>query len=417
MKKKDMTMKKTETIVTSSRPKEFKKAIARLNRKALRLGVDPIEFTFVKKETRDLTHVLTRSFEGEKETESKMYLVDVWVWEVTHLDVVQNGWSLCAKLSRQEDGSVFVDTLARPEGFREADWKESDPSACEHCNTNRRRLNGFVVHHVDRGFLQVGSTCLKELVGGDTASELAFASMVFFTIKAFEEDWMEGGGGGARIVNGIELEVAVAVALQIQAEDGEWTRTVRSQYDERHIEVMGTNLKAKEILNKKDPRIVKVSVVDFIPEATRIVDQIRDMDADEGNEFQETMIALFDNRMIPSDRSGLACYAPQFLKDVQARKEREAMKGKSNFVGDVKERLRDIPVKVDNYREYTSNYDDSLVCVITFRDADLNLYVWFTSCRGVEVGDEFLLTGTVKDHNDRDGEKQTILSRCIMKEK
>lgn len=46
-----------------------------------------------------------------------------------------------------------------------------------------------------------------------------------------------------------------------------------------------------------------------------------------------------------------------------------------------------------------------------FTDAQGNVYIWYAS-RGIETRDGMTLKGTIKDHNERDGVKQTVLTRC-----
>ena len=46
-----------------------------------------------------------------------------------------------------------------------------------------------------------------------------------------------------------------------------------------------------------------------------------------------------------------------------------------------------------------------------FTDAQGNVYIWYAS-RGIETRDGMTIKGTVKDHNERDGVKQTVLTRC-----
>ena len=46
-----------------------------------------------------------------------------------------------------------------------------------------------------------------------------------------------------------------------------------------------------------------------------------------------------------------------------------------------------------------------------FTDEQSNVYIWYAS-RGIETRDGMTLKGTVKDHNERDGVKQTVLTRC-----
>lgn len=89
---------------------------------------------------------------------------------------------------------------------------------------------------------------------------------------------------------------------------------------------------------------------------------------------------------------------------------------KSKWMGEVKERMRDLAVVLTGARECSSLYGISTL--YTF-DCGENKLAWFTtSCPKVDmiVGHSYLLTGTVKKHDERDGVKQTQLNRCILKE-
>ena len=89
----------------------------------------------------------------------------------------------------------------------------------------------------------------------------------------------------------------------------------------------------------------------------------------------------------------------------------------SEFIGKVKERLRDLKVTLTEARAVSSAYGESVL--FTFTQGE-NVLVWFTSCPPDEdkaiVGHEYLLTATVKDHKLYDGVKQTYVNRCILKE-
>ena len=93
-------------------------------------------------------------------------------------------------------------------------------------------------------------------------------------------------------------------------------------------------------------------------------------------------------------------------------------KSNSEFVGEVKQRLRDLHVTLTGCRTIETYYGISLV--YTFKMGD-NVLTWFCSGKGIdpdiEVGDVVLLTGTVKDHKIYNGVKQTYLNRCkVVKE-
>lgn len=110
-----------------------------------------------------------------------------------------------------------------------------------------------------------------------------------------------------------------------------------------------------------------------------------------------------------------------FVKDgakeiADAAKNEAAPKSNSEFIGDIKQRLRDMEVVYTNCRTIESYYGVSLV--YTFKLGD-NVLTWFCSGKGIdpdiEVGETVLLTGTVKDHKEYNGVKQTYLNRCIVK--
>lgn len=88
----------------------------------------------------------------------------------------------------------------------------------------------------------------------------------------------------------------------------------------------------------------------------------------------------------------------------------------SEYVGSIKERLRDMRVTLTGCRAITTAYGESIL--FTF-DYNGNTLVWFTSTVPDEektvVGNEYILTGTVKDFKLYNGVKQTYLNRCIIK--
>lgn len=89
----------------------------------------------------------------------------------------------------------------------------------------------------------------------------------------------------------------------------------------------------------------------------------------------------------------------------------------SEYVGDIKERVRDMKVKLTGARAVESAYGSSVL--FTF-EAGNDILIWFTSCPPdadkAIVGHEYLLTFTVKAHDTYQGTKQTKINRCILKE-
>lgn len=85
----------------------------------------------------------------------------------------------------------------------------------------------------------------------------------------------------------------------------------------------------------------------------------------------------------------------------------------SEYIGEIKQRLRDLAVIVISAREIEGYYGTSTI--YTFKK-DENVLVWITgTSQDIKIGDHILLTGTVKDHKEYKGIKQTSLTRCIIK--
>ena len=86
----------------------------------------------------------------------------------------------------------------------------------------------------------------------------------------------------------------------------------------------------------------------------------------------------------------------------------------SDYVGQCGDRLRDISAVVTSHFSFEGAYGQTNV--FRFEDEKKNVYTWFTSTsQSLQIGDPCLLTGTVKEHKEYKGEKQTILSRCKIK--
>ena len=86
----------------------------------------------------------------------------------------------------------------------------------------------------------------------------------------------------------------------------------------------------------------------------------------------------------------------------------------SEYLGEIKERLRGMQVRLTAIRQFDGYYGTSTMYVFQKEE---DVLVWYTSsCKyDLEIGDQVLLTGTVKDHKPYKNIKQTILSRCIIK--
>lgn len=103
-------------------------------------------------------------------------------------------------------------------------------------------------------------------------------------------------------------------------------------------------------------------------------------------------------------------------KEIVSRRLAE-LKGPSTSIyypGEVKERIRNITAKVSKIKGFQGMYGYTFVYV--FKSGDY-IFVWMTSKSDLElsVGDLVDLTGTIKKFDEYLDEKNTYLTRCIVK--
>jgi hypothetical protein len=111
------------------------------------------------------------------------------------------GWLFVAILQYVPDAGMFVRIvpgMTIPEKYRNAS------SECEHCGYNRRRNETYIVFHEKTStYKQVGSTCLKDFLGGnDPHAVAAYAEMLADMedeLTQAEEMSREHGEGGPRL--------------------------------------------------------------------------------------------------------------------------------------------------------------------------------------------------------------------------
>lgn len=101
------------------------------------------------------------------------------------------------------------------------------------------------------------------------------------------------------------------------------------------------------------------------------------------------------------------------IKDM--KEEAVVQNSSSQYMGEIKERLRNMDVILENKLPCKGIYAD---WIYKFRTEDGNLCCWFTSKdMNYDLGAKLSLTGTVTKHDNYNGECETFLNRCIVKER
>lgn len=406
----------------------FETEVARLNKKAVKIGVPPVRINPLGKETA--RRVVVVSSEGETVKED-VVPVDVIRYEVITPDVEDRKWQLCATITPVEGEKPFVE--ANLKGFDLTPWENANVCRCDHCRVNRFRNISYVVKNRETSAtMQLGRDCFEDYVGKDTLRAMEFASFVQISLDGDDEGFYpaSSGRGGIQAVETIRC-VAVAEAIAALSACG-WRNNEKDDFGE--IVAEGTHRQAARIIRNEsayatycDPKKIVGGLevprgslrtqVDFVIAHTdtyarcaEAICRLRDMEVPADDEFATMLKTVAEYQYIPVKKASIAAYICQFLRNHDRKAAFEAKKATMTHVGTVGARMDFTGLKVVKVHSFDSVYGTTFINI--FEDASGNELVWKTGSSSFNVGEVISLKGTIKEHGERNGAKQTILTRC-----
>jgi len=394
-----------------SRVREFLHEIARLNKKAARIGVAPIQIEDLGKVTRTKT-IVTKDEDGNESERS--FPVDCQQYRVSINEPADCPWTPIVKITPTDEGAFCEPIITGTNADADA-WKQADAQNCDHCHTRRARIVSYVVKHkTDGRVLQLGRNCFGDYVGEDTLRALEFVSLVVSSLCGDEEGFY--GGGGIRQITTVAVRDCVGYAEMLFRTQG-WQNNVKNQYS-GEIEVEGTHrIAGRRIRNNADAELVNAKdgkkYTDDITEADYLaadnaIDRLAQTEVTD--EFGATIKNLADYQYVPAQKAGLAAYIGQFLRQIDRKAQEAALNGKRVYVGTVGQRATFENLTCVRCPVIDTQF--GTLYINTFEDADGNLLIWKTGSQSYAQGERVTLKGTVKAHDEYRGTKQTLLTRC-----
>ena len=114
-----------------------------------------------------------------------------------------------------------------------------------------------------------------------------------------------------------------------------------------------------------------------------------------------------------SSISGFVAYAYVLYKKLNEKLNEKANEqhnnSNSNYVGEIGEKIAFDGTVVKSIST-VSNYGQLYINI--FKDNNGNIFVWKTTTKSFDIDIKVQVSGTVKDHKEYDGQKQTILTRA-----
>ena len=320
--------------------------------------------------------------------------VDTVTYEVFDLEINSEGVikkcdsEVLARIEHFENANI-VNVFS---GEKKLEWTTLKPH-CDHCGGNHVKTITFIVKTPD-GLKQVGRTCLKDYSGIDPQA-IGIFNQIQELVKEYDAEGPDYDFVSSKATRVFEVERTLALAIATVRKQGYVSTTEPGSNKEMIYEMIKHHAEVK----KED-----------VEKAKEIIETVKAMDEEEAYKANlESVKAIFTRDWFKPQLLGYIAYCPVvYDKYLEKKAKRENETTASGYVGSVGDKLT---VNVTEAKLMTSWENDfGYTYLYKFSDKDGNVYIWYASkC----VGESFkTVKGTVKAHSERDGVKQTVLTRC-----
>jgi hypothetical protein len=331
------------------------------------------------------------------------------------------GWSLIAKVEYIETERMILCVPGEecPEEFRTRGVE------CDHCKSDRKRKNVFVLRHDDGRHVQVGRTCIKDFLGGVSPEQLLSRATWNFNIAEACGEYREGGGGNytPKAVDVVEYLNAVAICIRRLG----WLSKGACQWrEETSTSSSAWDLCKPDCKTPKDKQRWENWV-----ESSNLIHQERDekLAADaldwairqpvEGvsdylyNLGVACRAGYVTRKTMGIVASAVSAYMRHLDREAELNQKRKDDAKKSReWVGEVKVRQDFTGLTVQSMKYIEGRFGTTTL--VSFEDEPGNLIKWFASVDldDINQGDVVDLKATVKKHDEYQGVKQTLVTRA-----
>jgi hypothetical protein len=391
----------------------LKSKVAKLNKRAKRLGIAPMEL---------IEGATTVTYERDE----CMRLIPISRTEVSIKgeSPIINGWMLVATITPEQGGNLVkcVPGESVPKEYRQADTR-----VCDHCNTKRHRKDVFIIKHEDGSFKQVGRNCIADFLGH--ASPEALIGKCSYLIEAQEclEEAEEYGGYGFRELELDIVEVLAATAMLIRqigwvskAQANSLMETSTSELSWEILNPPTTEPAASQHKKWIDNKKLFINDTDR-KLAEDAVELAKNLPEDTDSDYLHNLRVACNCLTVRSKNLGITCSAvAAYMRErdreaeLQRQREKNATRG---HVGEIKKRQDFEDLIVVGVHVFENYYGTTTI--VRFEDTDGNILVWKSSTGPEWASDAYHsdedvklnIKATVKEHGDYKGVPQTIVTR------
>lgn len=394
-------LNQTYRIPEKSFPR-LKEAIAKIGRKAVKLGFPEPTVTVDHIEEQELT--------GNQQGQIQKWLHIVIKGEraiIKGFDFVGS----VQHLSQSKDNILrAIPGEEIPERFRSR-------RACDYCNHDRYRKDTFIIKHPPTGnYFQIGRTCLKDFFGGHDPHDVAAYAELLGTIEEYLRCSTQTYNVGTK-PDYLKLEYYLWFVAYSIRNHGWVSKT--SAYNDGGVPTAETALNYL-IAHATQTKNVGITESDrrIAHEATSWAKKLSERPPEELNNYLHNIKVIAETGVVESKLMGYAASIIRaWEKDTgnasDGKERNRPQQPESQHFGT--EGKRDQwPLYLEAVTETDSYYGTQFLH--HFLDYRGRIAKWFSTSAHLPDRKHYMVKGTVKKHDEFRGQKQTILTRCNCEE-
>lgn len=386
-----------EFMVYAELAEEVCKRLNRLSKKAEWCGV-PFSYTVGEEVPKVIRILDTYPVTGGEYEVGRRTVAAVPITVECDGLIRANGWTVRARIEHGDKGNIVTafDNREIPE-----EWYTVE-SNCDHCGVHRFRRETFFVENEDGRVQQVGSTCLKDYTGISPATAAMWAEICDLTLRNYgclRSEWDS--------VHHTELYPVLdilACACDAISEFG----YRRSADTNSTKDLVKRRLTASGLTVSRAGRQKAEMILSWLTTTSR----------DDESDLVNDCISLALAGWAKMSHVGRLAYMPvafdRHCERVAMNERRQKQMATSQHIGTVGQRIELRVKSAALLSAWETAYGTTWL--YRFVDENGNTLIWYASrpFSADDKGDAITtIRATVKDHREREGEKQTIITRCV----
>lgn len=383
--------------------------VKKLNKVAAKLSVPPVSFEvldeFAVAKRSDIWDVMELGYGFDVDVEYVRVRIE------GDSPKLPGGWYFVGAVEHLEAGNLLHGDDEVMASYREA------PADCSHCGFKRNRRKTVVLRDEAGNVTQVGSSCLKDFLGyhGDPERVLRFIESVSDLADEMEEErgWFRGPEGGC------PTDIFLTVVAAVVRTHGWTAKSAVTFGGHSTAEITGAivdNLRVNDVL-KKLVEAVRLEDRDVV-EAKAVAEWARTIPATTSDNYLGNVrVALLGSYVLPR-HYGIAASAVSARRKEEerreAKEEADRIVAASEWVGTIGKR-EEFELTVRFVSSFPTDY--GMKYIVSMVDDSGNILKAFSVGSfgsQAEKGDRYVVRGTVKEHGEWQGRKETTLSRVTV---